>query len=131
MYQFDLLLKEKQTPSLFINRDQPTDRMNHLGPISWFSLPPNSALTITIRRLKALNFCASCAGKECLVTWNTPAHKPKFPAYTRNTLAVSTKYPASVTAVSVLTVSRAIILGPDFSPDACEAKNSTCTCLPS
>ena len=62
--------------------------------------------------VQAPNFCASLVSVECLVTWSTHAQKPKFAANPWNTLAVSTKFPASVSADSVLTVSRAMKLGP-------------------
>ena len=59
--------------------------------------------------MQALNFCASLVSVECLVT---RALKPKFADNPWNTLVVRTEFPASVSADSVLTVSRAIKLGP-------------------
>ena len=64
--------------------------------------------------VQAPNFCASLVSVECLVTWSTHAQKPKFAANPWNTLAVSTEFPASVSADSVLTVSRAMKLGPEL-----------------
>ena len=82
--------------------------VNELAPISRLCLPPNYALTITSPRiLAAATFCV-----ECLVTWSTLAQKPKLAANPWNTLAVSTELPASISADSVLTVSRAMKLGP-------------------
>ena len=57
---------------------------------------------------------ASLVSVECLVTWRTHAQKPKFAANPWNTLAVSTEFSASVSADSVLTISRAMKLGPGF-----------------
>ena len=65
------------------------------------------------------NFCASLVSLECLVTWSTHAQKPKFAANPWITLAVSTEFPASVSADSVLTVSRAMKLGPGHEPTLC------------
>ena len=53
---------------------------------------------------QAPNFCASLVSVECLVTWSTHAQKPKFAANPWNRLAVRTKFPASISADSVLTV---------------------------
>ena len=75
-----------------------------LGPISRLCLPQNSALTITIPRL--------LESVECLVTWSTHAQKPKFLANLLNMLAVSTEFPAAVSADSLLMVSKAMKLGP-------------------
>ena len=61
--------------------------------------------------VQALNFCASLVSAECLVTWSTHAQNPKFAANLWKTLDVSTEFPASVSADSVLTVSRAMKLG--------------------
>ena len=44
--------------------------------------------------VQASNFCASLVSVECLVTRRTHAQKPKFTANPRNTLAVSTEFPA-------------------------------------
>ncbi len=41
------------------------------------------------------------------------AHKQTFSANPRNTLDVSTRFPASVSADSLLTVNRAMKFGPD------------------
>ena len=55
--------------------------------------------------LRAPNFCASCVlSVECLVKWSPHAHKPKFPLTREIRLPVS--------ADSLLTVSRAMKLGP-------------------
>ena len=54
--------------------------------------------------VQAQNFCTSLVS----VTGNTHAQKPKFTANLWNTLATSTEFPASVSADSVLTVSRAM-----------------------
>ena len=62
--------------------------------------------------VQAPNFCASLVSVECLITWSTQAQKSKFAANPWNTLAVSTEFPAYVSADSVLTVSRAMNLGP-------------------
>ena len=63
---------------------------------------------------QAPNFCTSLVRVEYLVKWSTHAQKPKFTANPWNTLAVSTEFPASVSADSVLTVSRAMKLGPGW-----------------
>ena len=52
--------------------------------------------------VQAPNFCASLVSVECLVTRSTHAQKPKFAANPWNTLAVSTEFPASVSAESAL-----------------------------
>ena len=63
--------------------------------------------------VQATNICASLVvSVESIVTRSPHAQKPKFPANPLNTLAVSTEFPASVSADSVLTVSRAMKLGP-------------------
>ena len=63
---------------------------------------------------KRLISCAILVSVECLVTRrSTHAQKPTFAANPCNTLAVSTEFPPSVSADSVLTVSRAKKLGPD------------------
>ena len=59
------------------------------------------------------NFCAGLVSLECLVTGSTHAQKPKFAANPWNRLAV-TEFPASVSADSVLKVSRTMKLGPDL-----------------
>ena len=89
--------------------------MTSLGPISWLCVPPNSALTITIPRfMQALNFSASPVSIYRMPS-NADSHeqKPKFSASPWNTLAVSTEFLASVSADSVLRVTRAMNLGPD------------------
>ena len=63
--------------------------------------------------IQALNFCAILVSVECLVTRSTHGQKPKFSTNPWNTLAVSTKFPASISADAVLTVSRAMKLDPD------------------
>ena len=67
--------------------------------------------------VQAPNFCASLVSVECLVMWSTHAQKLKFAANPWNTLAISTEFPASVCAVSVLMVSRAMKLGPELEFD--------------
>ena len=66
--------------------------------------------------VQAPNFCASLVSVEYLhvVMWITHAQKPKFAANPWNTLAVSREFPASVSADSMLTVSRAMQMGPDI-----------------
>ncbi len=67
--------------------------------------------------VQAPSFCASCVSEECLVhaLWSTLAHfKQKFSANLWNRLDVSTEFPASVSADSLLTASRAMKLGPDI-----------------
>ena len=59
-----------------------------------------------------LHYTCSCVSVECLVTWSTHVHKLKFRAIPWNTLGVSTEFIASVRPDSVLTVSRAMKLGP-------------------
>ena len=58
------------------------------------------------------NFCASCVSVDCLVTWRTQTHKPKFPANPWNTHDVSKEFPASVSVDSLLTISRAMKFDP-------------------
>ena len=62
--------------------------------------------------VQAPNFCASLVSVECLVTLSTDGQKPKFVANLWNTLAISIEFPASVSADSMLMVSRAMKLGP-------------------
>ena len=62
--------------------------------------------------VQAPNFCASFVSVECLVTRSTHVQKPKFVANPWNMLASSTEFPVSVSADSVLKVSRAMKLGP-------------------
>ena len=57
------------------------------------------------------NFCASCVSLECLDTWSSHAHKPKFPVNLWNTLDISAEFPASTSADSLLTARRAMNLG--------------------
>ena len=85
--------------------------LKDLDPISWLCLPGafyacdhHSWLSRQVQ-----NFCASCVSEECLVTWTTHMCKQNFPAHLRNTLNVSTDYPASVST------NWAIKLGPDWS----------------
>ena len=63
--------------------------------------------------LQAANFCASLVSAECLGTWSMHAQTPEFAANLWNRLARSTEFPASVSADSWLTVSRAMKLGFD------------------
>ena len=70
--------------------------VNKTGPISWLCLTLNSVLTIT----KCQHFFASLLSVECL------AHEPKIPPYPWNTLGVNAEFPASISANSLLTVSR-------------------------
>ncbi len=59
--------------------------------------------------VQATNFCAIRVSEECLVTWSTHAHKQTFPAFPWNMFDVlSTEFPASVSADSLLTVGRAM-----------------------
>ena len=59
---------------------------SYLGQLPWLCLPPNSTLTINIRRLPAgaefLRQLAVCHmhSVECLDSLSTHAHKPTFPA---------------------------------------------------
>ena len=48
--------------------------------------------------VQAPNFCASLVSVEYQVMWSTHAQQPKFAANPWNTLAVSTEFPASVSA---------------------------------
>ncbi len=64
--------------------------------------------------VQAPNFRSSCVSEECLVTWSTHAHKQKFSANSWNTFDVSKEFPASISADSLLMVSRAMKLGPGF-----------------
>ncbi len=61
--------------------------------------------------VQAPNYCTSRASEECLVTWSTHAHKQTFPAKQWNTLDVSKEFTASVSADSLLIVSRAMKFG--------------------
>ena len=64
--------------------------------------------------VQAPNFCASLVSVECLVTWSMHVQqKPKFAANLWNMLSVNTY---SVSADSVLTISRAMKLGPVLKP---------------
>ncbi len=79
------------------------------GLLSWLYLPPNS--------------CASCVSEECLVAWSKHVHKQKCPANLWNMLVVSAEFPAFVSVDSLLTVSRAIKLGPGCHGGAVPVKN--------
>ena len=83
---------------------KPRDKVSSdQGPISWLCLSLNSALMIAIPGLRA---SASFVNIECLVMWSTQALKPKFAANPKNTLVVSTQFPASVSADAVLKVQK-------------------------
>ena len=84
-------------------------RLTNQGPISWRILRLRSRFPAYVQ---ATNFRPSLVSVECLVTCSTHAQKRKFDANPRNTLAVSTESPASISTNSVLTVSRAMKLGP-------------------
>ena len=56
------------------------------------------------------NFHATLVSVVCLVPWSTHAQKPKFVADPWNTLVVIKEFPATVSADSLLTVSRAMKL---------------------
>ena len=70
-----------------------------------------------------LNFCASLVKVECLVTWSRHGQKPKMVTNPWNMLAMSTEFPASASTDSVLTVSRAMKLGPAQNVDATQLSN--------
>ncbi len=57
------------------------------------------------------NFPFTCVSKDCLVMRSTHVHKQRCPANLWNMLSVSAELPASVSADSLLLVSRAMKLG--------------------
>ena len=61
--------------------------------------------------LQVPNFCASCVSKKCLVTWSTHAHQ-NSQNNPSNTIDVSKEFPAFASVDSLLTVSKAMKLGP-------------------
>ncbi len=86
----------------------------HQSPISWLCLPPKSAFAIIIPRLlfKCRISALAVYCEECLVTCSTHKREQKFLANPWNMLDASADFPASVSADSLLMVSRAMKPGP-------------------
>ena len=68
--------------------------------------------------VQVLNFFAGFVSTDRLLTWSQHRHKQKFPANLENMLDVRAEFPASISADSLLTVSRAMKLGPGKTPCA-------------